>query len=123
MPHRNPAAYIIWSYHEAGHAIVGHYLGWNLERVRMTDKVARAEFQEVRVGLPMLTSSKKERARRIAEMRRAMTVLVAGDVAATIHQKEVERRGFTSRQEARGYETWWACRVSILFQTSYQNDN
>src|SRR5262245_59622877 len=88
-------------FHEAGHVVVGHALGWQLTRVRAGREIDRAEF--VPVAIPSLyhAETKKELAKLTAELRRAMTVVAAGPVAGTIHQEELQERGFASSQESR----------------------
>ncbi len=110
-PRQNPFAVRLGCFHEAGHVVVGHATGWECLWV----KTHQAYFEPVVVPLPFLATSKAERSRRVAALRRVLTTFVAGHIASTIHQFAVAERGFGSRQESRAYSGWWEFRVSNQF--------
>jgi hypothetical protein len=103
--------------HEAGHAVVGHALGWKVARVR----AHQVQFEPVTALLPFLATSKRERARRVAALRRAMSVLTAGHVAATLHQGSPrcpQEGADTSRpaSSAENPQMTWEARTSLKFR-------
>ena len=105
---------LIVCHHEAGHAVVGHALGWQLRWVAAGRGRNTAAFEPVRVKAPSQADTKRERNRCVAAQRRAMTILSAGPVAATIHQKAAEARGWRCREERRAYRKGWEYRVSVV---------
>jgi hypothetical protein len=107
-------------FHEAGHAVVGHALGWRLLRARAGRDIHQVNFEPVTVLPPCFAESKEEMLHRTTQLRAAMTVLAAGHVAATIHQQEVEKRGFASPQEKRAYGAYWEIRASIQFACGFE---
>lgn len=96
------------AYHEAGHVVVAHSIGWPVVQVSLV----QAQLVPQGIHEPLLARSRKERSRRIAGLRRGLSVLAAGHVAGTIHQQEVDRKGYSSPQERRAYSTWWEFRAS-----------
>jgi hypothetical protein len=107
-------------FHEAGHVVVGHALGWQLIRARAGRGINQVNFEPVTVRQPYCAETEEEMLGRTAKLRRAMAILAAGHVAATIHQQEVEKRGFASPQEKRAYSTYWEIRASIQFACGFE---
>jgi hypothetical protein len=102
-------------HHEAGHAVVGHVIGVKLQWVRAGRELHRMCHAPVSIRRPEFTADRKERARRIAGLRRMITLAVAGHVADTIHQQDVVKRGYSCREESRAYRMYWQFRVSNMF--------
>jgi hypothetical protein len=105
------------AHHEAGHVVVGHALGWPAVQV----SVIQAWLAPQLIHNPLLIRSRTERSRCIADLRVGMAMRAAGHVAGTIHQMEVERRGFASPQEKRAYCQWWEIRASIQVDCDFDH--
>lgn len=109
-------------YHEAGHVVVGHALGWQVVRVTAKEMSGRASFEPLPVPQPQFVADKAVREKFVNDLRTAMTVITAGPVAETLHQKEVERRGYSCRAESTAYERYWVPRVSMMFPNMPDED-
>jgi hypothetical protein len=94
------------AFHEAGHVVVGHSLGWRLIHAKVSRKDSHVRFDPPEVLSPRLALSMREQARGITDRRNRITVTSAGQLAMTRHQREVESRGYSCRQERRAYTTW-----------------
>src|SRR5262245_50209054 len=87
------------SYHEAGHVVVAHALGWPVLWAAAGRGLNKVRFGSQGILDPLEALNDHERTERKAALRVAMTVFVAGTVAATIHQKAAEEQGFASGWE------------------------
>ena len=109
-------------YHEAGHAVVAHAAGLNLVWAKAGRSIHRYCHEPVAIPAPHLTRDKRDQAFRIRAVRWMMDVLVAGHLAACIHQEAVEQRKFSCREESRAYSTYWEVPVSLKFESGMQDD-
>jgi hypothetical protein len=109
-------------FHEAGHAVVTHAVGWELEWAKAGRGIGRVRHEEVIIPDPSFAQNRKERERRLKLLRHALTVITAGPVSATIHQSAVDNAGYSNPRERRAYSHWWNLRVSWLFPHSLDNN-
>jgi hypothetical protein len=102
-------------HHEAGHVVVGHVLGWSIVWAKVGRSLNGVAFKSEGLKRPFMAQTKREKSRRIATLRRGLTIMSAGHVAATIHQQSVEEQGVSCREEARAYRLNRQARISHLF--------
>lgn len=103
-------------FHEAGHVVVAHAFGWQLAGVKLGLRGGGLEVNSAEsFGTPGGSQW-------CAALRRGMAVLAAGPVAGTLHQCEVEERGFCCREESRMYSKYWDFRTSVRYPHNPDDD-
>ena len=102
-------------FHEAGHIVVGHALGWTVLSVSANADKGRALFKGFHASAWGAPNKESERAGWIADLRREMTRAAAGPMASIRHQEEVKKRGYGCAAEARAYLRSWAFSLLMDF--------
>lgn len=113
------AAAMLGCFHEAGHVVVIHDVGWHIEKVTIEQTI----HAPVSIRCPFLARTNEERETSIARTRDAMTILAAGPVAAVIHQEAVDREGKVRGQAMRAYSAWWEILASTQVECDMENSH
>ena len=109
-------------FHEAGHVVVTHVVGFDLVWAKAGRGINRVLHEDVYAPDPSLTTHPGDQRARTELLRRVMTTIAAGHVAATIHQKAVEKAGFSCGMHSRAYQTYWELRPSWVYRSDRQDD-
>jgi hypothetical protein len=112
------------SYHEAGHAVAAHVLGWTFLDVQVEDAGGgKVRYDPLPRQEPWLGEDRAEKARRVELLRAATAIYAAGPAANIINQRAVERRGYANRAESRAYSNYWAIPISIRYGSTMADDD
>ena len=111
-------------YHEAGHAVVAHVLGWTFLNVQVEDAGGgKLRYDPVPRQEPWLGEDRAEKTRRVELLRAATAIYTAGPVANILNQRAVAARGFANRAESRAYSNYWAIPISIRYGSTMADDD